>query len=109
MHVLSFLLCDLGYHSSSHSSIDSVVACVTSTNSLSSVLSSCDTYLIRSVIKIELFKIAVKISEVIYRLNLLIKIKIYPIQYIIILKPIYKDLKLLIYKVDTYKKEIENK
>jgi len=43
-------------------------------------------------IKIGLFKIAVKISEVIYRLNLLVKIKIYLVQYIIMLKPVYKNL-----------------
>jgi len=43
-------------------------------------------------IKIGLFKIVVKISEVIYRLNLLVKIKIYPVQYIIILKPVYRNL-----------------
>jgi len=45
----------------------------------------------------------VKISEVIYRFNLLIKIKIYLVQYIIMLKLAYKDLKLLIYKVNIYK------
>jgi len=54
-------------------------------------------------IKIELFKITAKILKVIYRLNLLIKIKIYLIQYIIILKLVYKNLKLLVYKVDIYK------
>jgi len=30
--------------------------------------------------------------------------KIYLIQYITILKPVYKDLKLLVYKIDIYKK-----
>jgi len=43
------LLCDLGYYFSSHGSIGSIVAHATSTNSSSSALSSCDTYLIRSV------------------------------------------------------------
>jgi len=43
-------------------------------------------------IKIGLFKIAVKISEVIYRLNLLVKMKIYPVQYIIMLELAHKDL-----------------
>jgi len=42
-------LYDFAYHSLSHSSIGFIVACATSTNSLSSALSSCDTYLIRSV------------------------------------------------------------
>ena len=54
-------------------------------------------------IKIGLFKIAEKILEVIYRLNLPAKIKIYPVQYIIILKLAYRDLVLLVYKKDTYK------
>jgi len=43
-------------------------------------------------IKIGLFKIAVKILEVIYRLNLLIKIKIYLVQHIIMLELAYRDL-----------------
>jgi len=43
-------------------------------------------------VKIGPFKIVVKISEVIYRLNLPVKIKIYLVQYIIILKLVYKDL-----------------
>src|ERR1700722_16574601 len=54
-------------------------------------------------IRLGLFRIAVKISEVIYRLNLPIKIKIYPIQYIAILKPVYRNIKLLVYKVDMYR------
>jgi len=43
-------------------------------------------------VKIELFKIVVKISEVTYRLNLPAKMKIYLVQHIIILEPAYKDL-----------------
>jgi len=43
-------------------------------------------------IKIKLFKIVVKILEIIYRLNLLVKIKIYLVQYIIMLELVYKDL-----------------
>ena len=50
-----------------------------------------------------------KILEVIYRLDLLVKMKIYLVQYIVILELVYKDLKLLIYKVDIYKKQEENK
>ena len=38
-----------------------------------------------------------------YKLNLLVKIKIYPIQYIIILELAYRNIKLLVYKVDIYK------
>jgi len=43
-------------------------------------------------IKIGLFRIAAKILEVIYKLNLLAKIKIYPVQYIIMLEPAHRDL-----------------
>jgi len=43
-------------------------------------------------IKIGLFKIKVKILEVIYRLNLLAKIKIYLVQYIIILELAHRNL-----------------
>ena len=44
-----------------------------------------------------------------YRLNLLVKIKIYPIQYIIMLEPAYRDIKLLVYKADTYRGQEEDK
>jgi len=54
-------------------------------------------------VKIGLFKIIEKISEVIYKLDLLIKMKIYPVQYIIILELVYRDLALLVYKKDTYR------
>jgi len=54
-------------------------------------------------IKIGLFKIVEKILGVIYRLNLLVKIKIYPVQYIIILEPAHRDLTSLIYKENTYR------
>jgi len=60
-------------------------------------------------IKIGLFKIAEKILEVIYRLNLLIKMKIYPVQHIVILEPVYRNLILLVYKEDTYRGQEENK
>ena len=45
-----------------------------------------------------LFKIINKIIEVIYRLGLLLKIKIYLVYYITILKLVYKNYKLLVYK-----------
>jgi len=54
-------------------------------------------------VKIGLFKIIEKISEVMYRLDLPVKIKIYPTQYIIMLEPAYRDLALLVYKEDTYR------
>jgi len=60
-------------------------------------------------IKIGLFKITEKTSEVIYRLNLLAKIKIYPTQYIIMLELAYRDLVLLVYKEDIYRGQEEDK
>ena len=60
-------------------------------------------------IKIGLFKIAKKISEVTYRLDLLVKMKIYLVQYITMLEPVYRDLVLLVYKKDTYKGQEKDK
>ena len=45
-----------------------------------------------------LFKIINKIIKVLYRLDLLLKIKIYLVYYITILKPVYGNYELLIYK-----------
>ena len=56
-----------------------------------------------------LFKIINKVIEVLYRLDLLLKIKIHLVYYIAILKPVYKNYKLLIYKQDIYKGYKENK
>ena len=47
--------------------------------------------------------------EVLYRLDLLLKIKIYLIYYIAILKPVYRNYKLLVYKQDMYKGYEEDK
>ena len=55
------------------------------------------------------FIVKVKILEVIYRLNLLKKMKIYPIQYIIMLELVYRGVKLLAYKQDIYKGQEEDK
>ena len=41
--------------------------------------------------------------EVNYELDLLTKIKIYPVQYIAILELVYGEHELLIYKIDTYR------
>jgi len=54
-------------------------------------------------IKIGLFKIAVKFSEVMYRLDLLVKMKIYLVQHIAMLEPVYRNLVLLVYKEDIYR------
>ena len=45
-----------------------------------------------------LFKIINKVIEVLYRLDLLLKIKIYPVYYITILEPAYGNHKPLVYK-----------
>jgi len=50
-----------------------------------------------------------KILEVIYRLDLLVKIKIYLVQHITMLEPVYRDLALLVYKKDTYKGQEKDK
>ena len=44
-----------------------------------------------------------------YRLNLLKKIRIYPIQYIAMLELAYRNIKLLVYKADTYRGQEEDK
>ena len=56
-----------------------------------------------------LFKIISKIIEVLYRLNLLLKIKIYPVYYITILELVYGNYKPLVYKQDIYKGREEDK
>ena len=49
-------------------------------------------------IKIGLFKIINKIIKVLYRLDLLLKIKIHLVYYIAILELVYRNYKLLVYK-----------
>ena len=44
------------------------------------------------------FKVINKVMVVSYRLDLLLKIKIHPVYYIVILKPAHKNYKLLVYK-----------
>ena len=56
-----------------------------------------------------LFKIINKVTEIIYRLNLLLKIKIHSVHYIAILEPVYRNYKLLIYKKNIYKGYKEDK
>ena len=56
-----------------------------------------------------LFKIISKVTEVLYRLNLLLKIKIYPVHYITMLELAYGNHELLIYKQDMYKGHKEDK
>ena len=56
-----------------------------------------------------LFKIINKVIEVTYRLDLLLKIKIHLVYYIVILKPAYRNYKLFIYQQDIYKGYKEDK
>ena len=56
-----------------------------------------------------LFKIINKVIKVLYRLDLLLKIKIYLVYYTTILKLVYRNHKLLIYKQDIYKGYKEDK
>ena len=55
------------------------------------------------------FKIISKVMEVLYRLDLPLKIKIHLVHYIAMLKPAHKNHKLLVYKQDTYKGHEEDK
>jgi hypothetical protein len=60
-------------------------------------------------IKLGPFKILRKVMEVNDKLDLPVKIKIYLIQYIIMLKLVYREYKLPLYKADTYKGHKEDK
>ena len=50
-----------------------------------------------------LFKVKRKIIEINYKLDLLVKIKIHPVQHIAILELVYREYEPLIYKVDIYR------
>ena len=56
-----------------------------------------------------LFKIINKVIKILYRLDLLLKIKIYLVYYIAILELAYRNYKLLAYKQDTYKRYKKDK
>ena len=60
-------------------------------------------------IKLGLFRIAAKILEVMYKLDLPTKMKIYLVQYIIMLEPAKGDVKPLLYKMDIYRGQEEDK
>ena len=60
-------------------------------------------------IKLEPFKIKKKFLKVNCKLNLLVKIKIYPVQYIAMLELVYREHELLVYKVDIYRGREEDK
>src|SRR6266568_6841762 len=54
-------------------------------------------------VKLRLFKIAIKILKITYKLDLLAKMKIYLVQHIVMLKPAKGDIKPLLYEMDIYK------
>ena len=56
-----------------------------------------------------LFKIINKVMEVSYRLDLLLKIKIYLVYYIAMLELAHRNYELLVYKQDIYKGRKEDK
>jgi hypothetical protein len=60
-------------------------------------------------IKLGLFRILRKIIKVNYKLDLLVKIKIYLVQYVAILKLVYRNYKPLLYKADMYRGQEEDK
>ena len=55
------------------------------------------------------FKIINKVIEVLYRLNLLLKMKIYLVHHIAMLELAHKNHELLVYKQDMYKGHEEDK
>ena len=56
-----------------------------------------------------LFKIISKVMEVLYRLDLLLKIKIHLVHYIAMLELVYGNYEPLVYKQDMYKGYKEDK
>ena len=58
-------------------------------------------------VKLGLFRIAAKVLNLIYKLDLLAEIKIYPVQYIIILKLAHRNIKPLVYKIEMYRGQEE--
>ena len=60
-------------------------------------------------IKLGPFKILTKISNLTYKLDLPAKIKIYPVQHIAMLKPAHGSVEPLLYKIETYRSQEENK
>ena len=55
------------------------------------------------------FKIISKVTKILYRLDLPLKIKIHLVHYITILEPAHGNHELLVYKQDIYKKYKEDK
>ena len=77
--------------------------------SISSLLSVKYLSFLLNYVKLKPFKVKKKFIKVNYKLDLLVKIKIHPVQYIAILEPVHREYKLPIYKADTYRGRKENK
>ena len=60
-------------------------------------------------VKLRPYKIKEKLLEVIYRLDLLAKMKIYLVQYIAMLKPATGEIEPLVYKIEMYRGQEEDK
>ena len=60
-------------------------------------------------IKLGLFIVKKKVTEVNYKLDLLVRIRIYPVQYIAILELVYREYKPLVYKADIYRGKEKDK
>jgi len=60
-------------------------------------------------IKLKSFTIKKKILNLTYKLNLPVKMKIYLVQYITMLKPAHKDIEPPLYKMETYRGQKEDK
>jgi len=54
-------------------------------------------------IKLELFTIKKRILNLMYKLDLPTKMKIYPVQHIAMLKPAHGSVKPPLYKIETYR------
>src|SRR6266702_675661 len=59
-------------------------------------------------IKLGLFKIAAKISEVMYKLDLLVKMKIYLVQHVVMLELAKGDTEPSLYEIDIYRGQEED-
>ena len=60
-------------------------------------------------VKLGLYKIKEKLLEVIYRLELPIKMKIYLVQHIVMLEPATGEIEPLVYKMEIYRGQEEDK
>jgi len=54
-------------------------------------------------VKLGLFKITAKILNLIYKLDLPVRIKIYPVQHIAMLKPAHRNVEPPVYKMEMYR------